>query len=279
MEGNSEVTLKRLQEQYQSMLGDPIPVQILTQANATIGSNFMELDIFEFRGKDKVRIKIRQPNIQEEAYLGRLFAEEFNKIVQDENSTLKTKDQLKAIYEKKGIWTSDNDKEIENMTEDLRNLGLEAGNIRIYGDEKIPANQHRLNKIRQEFKELQNKIADRNSTRYALFNQSIEGIVDDMVVRQKVVMLTSFSDGGPIWNNVVELEQDTERNGIIQILSSAISFWSGLAQDIIQRLPGKLSQGGNNQEVSTNSPVEKQNDGSSSISPTDVSRQPEKLDP
>lgn len=247
----TERELAGLYQEYETMLGDEIPSTVLKQSDAKLLNNQLEFTLKNFRGNDEVRLKIRYPSFKEESELARIYAEKYNAILFDENSNLKTRKQLHDIYKQREIWTDKDEEEIKSLQDDLTEIALKVGNLKVFSDPNNPQAVKDILNWRSQFNNIKRKITEKQTYRRNLFAQSIEGFLEGEMTKHKMVMCVVNMEDKPIWNNVSELDNESDKENAMEITAIAVSFWMGLAQDIIRSSPVvDNTQGGENQEIS-----------------------------
>jgi hypothetical protein len=239
---------------YDTMLGDAIPIPVLEGANAVIQGDCSVVELQNFRGKN-CKIFVKFPTLLEESELSRLYAIEYIRLLQSDDNIITT-EQLKELYERKGIWNEDKENQIIDLQEQLTRVGIEIGNINIYGDKKLSTSVAKIKHLKKEYQTLRLKLEEIIATKRNLFNISVEGLTEQYILRMKLAICCTFEDGEKIWENISELENEKDKSNLMKIMITAITFWSGLSQDVIPFLSGvgvenRLQRGTPDKEISS----------------------------
>lgn len=237
-------------EKIEPKLGDPIPEDWVKQAEREIKSRFRSFTLEKFKGQDNVELHIWHPTTADESYSSLIYSKAYNRLLRDPD--MLSKSQLLEILKERGVWGDKQEKELEQLREDLEAIQLEVAHYRT----KIKKiDKKYLDTLKKKWYDTKDKIQNKISERESLLNSSIESRAEEEQLKAKLSRCVKYPDGRCVWESYEVLDSDHDRNDVIAVINDALLFWVGLTQEIVSDLPARLVFGGeeNDQEISAKS--------------------------
>lgn len=215
-------------------LGDEIPEDLLRQARKEINSKYRTFTLDQFRDKKDTEIRIYQPTSGVDSIAQDAYTKVYNRLLKDPD--LMTRRQVEKLINEKGIWGDSQQKQIENLTNDMRDIELNVAQMRKKGN----FNKATMNRFRNEWKNKRTQVNDLIREKTNILSNSVEGRAEEEEIRVKLSLCVKYPDESLVWSSLEELNNETDRFALAKIVNEAMLFWSGLTQEIIDELPVKL---------------------------------------
>ncbi len=225
---------KTRDEKIEPRLGDEIPKDWIKKAEKEIKSKYREVILDEFRDKKDVKIHIFQTTSGVDGKSTDAYARAFNRLIDD--PTLKTKKQMENLLSSRGIWGEDQDKQIENLRDNMRDVELDVAGLR----KRKKYNKASMNRLRKTWIDNRSKITELLSEKTTFLANTVEGRAEEEEVKVKLFLCVKHPDGTLVWNTLEELNDETDKISVVRLVNEAMLFWAGLTQEIIDYLPAEI---------------------------------------
>lgn len=219
-------------------LGDAIPEKWLKEAEAQLKSGFKVVIIPNFRGEKDVSVYLHTPDSGDESEATDAYTKAFNRLIKDDD--LMTRDQMAKILAKKEIWGDEQEKQVEAIQEEMRDVEFAVAKMR----KKGKYNKAQMNRFRISWKEKREQVTSLLNTKNGLLSNTIEGRAEEQEIKAKLSLCVKTPDGERIWGSLEEFNREKDKPVVLQLLNEAIIYWSGLTPEIISELPVLMLFGG-----------------------------------
>lgn len=219
-------------------LGDNIPEDWIRKAESEIKTGYRSITFPEFRGEKNVEIHIYHPTSRIDSLASDIYTKTFNRLIRDED--LLTKKQLLDNLNKRSIWTEEDDKDIQNKKEKMREIEWQVAKMR----QKGGYNKATMSRLRITWEKYRDELTEKISGKNELLSNSIEGRAEEEELKIKLSYCVKYQDGSLVWPTPKHFDDEINKIFIVTILNEALMFWAGLTQEIISELPTKLIFGG-----------------------------------
>lgn len=177
-------------------------------------------------------IKMRFPTTQERQLSDMEYSRVFTRLLSD--GELKTRDEMEKILAQRGIWSSENDKEIDKLQEAVSD-SLEKV-VRSKNDE-----EHK--KAWEEVQEHRLKIQSIVTKRELYMANTIEAKAEEIRISYLISKTISDENDNLVWKSYEDINNDNRTEIINTIIGEYIFFLNGVESNFLEQ----LAQGGGEQ--------------------------------
>ena len=171
------------------------------------------------------KIKIKFPNLAQDAEIKKYYASIFNDLLM--NSKLPTVNKLMFILEEKGIWTSEDEKRMEDLREWYINRTIMIEQIKLKG-KKVKTDKENIESLLKERDDFYRELIQKMITRTTLFENTIEKRAEEAMFKFKMVLCCFDRDEKQIWSSVDDLNTGDANTEFEQLMVECINFWRGV---------------------------------------------------
>lgn len=206
----------------------------LDEAKAEFGilSDYLER---EYSGIGKVRIY--HPTLDIDSEVENLYIKEFNKLLMNED--FPTQNKMERVLKEKGIWTQEDENQIEKVMERITDLQVEYAQLR----RKIQENSGKVTKtVINKMKKLSEQISEKNIElatlslkKSSLFEGTVENRAQRKALLYKFVKCVKRENGEQVWENLEELGK-ANGNLVKPMVTDAMKFWRGVDSPLLEGL-------------------------------------------
>lgn len=215
--------------------------------------------IFKLTETDLDTYHINYPTQEIEEEAATVKAKRYTELLrQTGDEAIPTRRELRVLMEQRGIWTEEDEQELEKLTKKIDKVRVNLEKIRYGKRPNLPAQKRQEDKL----KELTRKAMKLTLERSAMDEHSIEGMSELRGTQLKVVrcvhvrerdkedneIVEKEDDNGKkiykthlVWNSVEELLADKRRGLIDKLLTEAYGFWAGGDPNFYESLQGLLA--------------------------------------
>jgi len=187
---------------------------------------------FDIRGR---KGRIHFPTVGDEEEIANAYSQAYNIIVG--NKAMKTIAELEEIYNERGLWTEETDKELEKLEEDIEDFKMQITDLSL--DEKL-SDEDKAKEASRLFEAQKKKVlalSRLQTKKLDLFGTSIESRARESSIKAKMVCCVKSEDGERIWPTLEALSEETDRIFYDLVMKKAMLFWGGLPEDFLGELP------------------------------------------
>lgn len=206
-------------------LGDEIPQNYISKAIAELKAGYRLVTTLR-RGEPFV-VKIVHPSLGQEMELARIYTDKYNELLSTKG--YRTRKQLEKELRDRGTLNAVDDKRIEQLNKDMVKC-LEEYNFSVTDKDKTP---DELEEMRKHYYEVRDKLFELHGEKSAHFINSIESICEQWQGFYKMVFCVKDESGAPIWANIDELLNETDRGFLSDMISESQMFWAGLSKEVL----------------------------------------------
>ena len=218
-------------QEIEPRLGDELPEDWVKNAEKEIKTQYRTVWLDNFRGGEKVEIHIFQPNTKEEGITSDASARQFGVSLKDPD--ILSKKQMLKILADKGIWGETEENKLDSLREDMRAIEFTVAKMRKRGN----VNKAVMAKHRETWKQKRFEINVLLSEKNSYLSNTVEGRAEEAEIRTRLSLCVKFPDGQRVWPTMQALDEETDRSALSVVINSAMLFWAGLTQEIIDELP------------------------------------------
>jgi len=222
-------------------LGDEIPETWTKQSDLEIKNRYRIVNVESYKG-EALTVHVHHPTHGEEILSSEEYSKAFSRYLKDPD--LMSKKEMNRILKEKGIWGDAEEEIVDSTRERMRDIELTVAKMKKKGN----PNKATVNRYRKEWKELREKLHTLLTEQQTILSNTLEGKAEDVERKMKLSLCVKFADGNRLWPNVSDLDDETEKIPLYQIMREATLFWMGLTSEIIDELPVKLIFGGEEEE-------------------------------
>lgn len=165
---------------------------------------------FQIMGKILI---LRSLTIKEQNYIDFIYEEELDKALNGEFKLISEED-LRVIHEKDGVWTLENDKEVEKLRLEIKSLESEKARLRVTAKTTII-----INKIKRRITFLTEALNKGVMRKYSLFSDTAEARADEESKRRMVYYILEDGNDQPIFKSFEEFEEKVNSFILNQIIT------------------------------------------------------------
>lgn len=168
-------------------------------------------------------VKVRFPTIEESNIADYHYTKTYNKAIMDD---IPTNEEMEKIIRKKGLWTEEDDKKLEELDKKIAETTSALNKIK--GEKAKEPYYEELNRLHNERMALRNK---RNS----YFNYTAESLAE----QQRIAYLTwacsyNAETNKRLWPTFEDFKKETNQRAVADIAFHLLSLLMGLDDKILQ---------------------------------------------
>jgi hypothetical protein len=230
--------MAKVEPKIEPKLGDDIPEEWIKKAEKEIKASYRTIVLNEFRKEKDVELHIHQPTSGIESISSDSYTKAFSRLIKDKD--ILTRKQMERLLEDRGDWGKDQEETVETIREDMREIELRVAKMRKKGN----FNSATMNKLRSQWINKREEISDLLNEKNSMLSNTVEGRAEEEEVKAKLSFCVKFPNGDHVWKSVEELNNESDRIAVVQLVNESLLFWAGLTQEIIDDLPVRLMFGG-----------------------------------
>jgi len=190
-------------------------------------------------------ITISYPSISVSQSVEKVYAEEFIKLL--EEGKLPTVKQLKKTLKSRGIWTDEDNKELESLLREMQSVLISLNESKLKYSKAAESNQDNIqeleNKVMEIEKtrfELQRKFTEKTMYHQNLLASTVEQRSDRKALFHKVYLCTAKEDGKRLFKNEQKMWDYNDTNDMNRLCIECVNFWSGIEDPFLERLAEEM---------------------------------------
>lgn len=196
---------------------------------------------------EDIDIRIFHPSIEDEERVSEAYNRKFSELLMNEKN--KTWSELLNIFDRRGIWTKQ-DEELYFSTDERRiklaEEFLTAKDSGYFNNKKI--DDKGIKELEKEYYKNINEILIHQNKRYQFYSQSIESIARSYAIKIQLVLCLKREINGewvPIWSEEsLNKEHGFNRQVFLELLPDAVTFWNGFPQEVLRYSLGSIKESG-----------------------------------
>jgi hypothetical protein len=126
----------------------------------------------------------------------------------------------------------------------MENVSREGQNLHY----KKSASKKKIKALKKELKKLQDEKNTLLARKQSLLGQTVESLAELASFEKKLFHCARFLDESPVWATEEDFKKENNRYALGKLLQEAITFWSGLPQNILDSLPEDILQGATSEQ-------------------------------
>jgi len=220
---------------------NPVYKRIKRQTEKYAGSvkqimdQYREFDFMLGEEKRTFRIYFASPEIEEN--VNRTYAKIYGNMLQD--SDMLPEAQILENMERRGLWSDEKEKRIENLQERIARL---QGIIFMHGENELTTTE--MKKHADDFEASEKELNELVKTRTSFVSNSIEMRAHESKIKDQVWQCTKEvkEDGSEalVWDSLEAINEEYNRILLFKIINEAVSFWQGVPSDFLEDSPEVL---------------------------------------
>lgn len=209
--------------------------RVLAELQKEIKDGFREVVLSHFYGQENVKVRICHPTIDDELSIADRKSKIFNKLLKA--GELLTRKQMLAKIEKEGIWTKEDDNNVESKRDHLRNIEVQIIQLKSIVN-PLEKQIKQIEELDKEYNDTKIELLSMINDRESYLEHTVENKAQFEADLYKVILCTKFEDGKRVWETEDALTKDDKNRENAQIVREAMYFYNGVSQEALMLLPG-----------------------------------------
>jgi len=183
-------------------------------------------------------ITIRFPTVKINSEVDRYFSEVFTDLVM--NSSLLIDKKMKVVLEEKGIWTNQDEEEINRLQDLYISKSVSYEQIRLK-KRKSDEDKKNMESLEKERSEVYAKFTELTVQRTILFENTIEKKAEQQALYYKITKCVYKEDATLMWSSLDDFLKFETFPDFEKFLADCIIFWRGVPSPFYGSSPVQLN--------------------------------------
>jgi hypothetical protein len=199
---------------------------IIPKIEAEIMRGYREFDIKGVKGR------ICFPNMNDDEVISDEYSKEYTRLLSDKH--ILSESELTPLYERRGMWSKEKDKELEDLESDISNLREDMTTLKLTKEGNSVEAKTKLVEIHKKLKDAVLEYRILNLKKLELFSNSLENKAKAHAIKIKLIRCIKKEDDTCFWGSLEEMQMHPDKGFIHEVARRASLFWEGIPEDFLE---------------------------------------------
>ena len=187
-------------------------------------------------------LHIHKPTIDDDYEADLAYSVEVSRLM-DLYPNLPTMEEMEQRLERRGVWTEEHTKELEELRQDIVELSTEIFLAKAeYKTSKKASVKTKITKLTKEYEENRDQFLKMETRKSKFMSQTLEGRADERRLVVKMSRCIKRPDGSRVWETSEELKKEKDSDPVGRLVFEFMTFTQGVDPRVLEQVPDLLAQ-------------------------------------